>query len=78
MWIERLVSKVQRRGLWDSPSAINRAASCEIAQAAFWENPARIIPRVLIQTPLNSVNGLLSFKNSETFKAGLPQTLKMR
>ena len=75
MWIKRLTSQVQRGACGIQGPAINRTAPCDIARRPNWENPARITPGVLIQTPLNFINGLLSFKNSETIEASAPNPL---
>ena len=75
MWIDRLLREVQGKGLWDSAETINRAPRSVIAQALFWENPARITLANSIQISLSSVNGLLSFKNPERIVARLPQPL---
>jgi len=75
MWIDCLVPKVQGRDLWDPADTINRTGSWGIAEEPVWENPARITRPYSIQILLRSVNGLLSFKNSERIVAGLPQPL---
>ena len=75
MWIDRLLPEVQGKRLWDSADTINRAGPWGIAEDPVWENPARITRPCLIQILLRSINGLLSFKNSERIVAGLPQPL---
>ncbi len=75
MWIDCLVPKVQGRGLWDSAWTINRTGPWGIAEGPVWENPARITSANSIQILLSSVNGLLSFKNSERIVARLPKPL---
>jgi hypothetical protein len=72
MWIKRLGSEVQRRGLWDSSQTINRAQGCATLKRSNWENPARIRAPFSIQIWLRFVNGLLRFNNSERIVARLP------
>ena len=69
MWIDRLPREVQGRGLWAPGESINRGRPGDAAPATFWENPARIGPPVPIHDPLNFLNELLSFNNSERIAA---------
>ena len=78
MWIKRPGPEVQRRGLWDSSQAINRAHRCATLKLSNWENPARITPKFSIQIWLIFVNGLLRFNNSERIVARPPQPLMTR
>ncbi len=75
MWIKRLTSQVQGRGLWVRQRTINRGGPCDIPRHPEWENPVRITSKNSFQTSLIFVNELLSFKNSETIEAGLPHPL---
>ena len=75
MWIKRLTSQVQGRGLWVRQRTINRAPRCASLKFQNWENPARITTKDEIQFWLTFVNGLLSFKISERIVAGTPHPL---
>jgi hypothetical protein len=75
VWIKRLGSEVQRRGLWDSAETINRTGRCATSKAPDWENPARITRAFSIQVWLSFVNGLLRFNNSERIVTELPHPL---
>ena len=77
MWIKRLGSEVQQKGLWDSGRTINKAGCCVSLESPLWENPARIAAKNLIQVWLTFVNGLLSFKIPERIVAGLPPPLRI-
>jgi hypothetical protein len=75
MWIKRSGAQVQPRPCGIRARSINKARPCATNESAYWENPARITPKLSIQIWLSFVNGLLSFKISERIVAGLPDPL---
>jgi hypothetical protein len=75
MWIDRLIAQVQGRGLWEVRQTINRAVRCASLQSSFWENQARITLSLSTRISQRRVRDLLSFKNSERFRANASQPL---